>query len=319
MNMPAPCKPAATQRGAAVILAMLIVALAAMAASSFLFRAQIEWRKLENANGAGQARWVLRAAEQWAGAVLRDDARQNSVDHLGEVWAKELPPIEAEGHRIAGHIADLDGRFNINNLVNKGNAVPAQMAIFKRLLSALRLPDDLAENIVDWLDSDDRLQGAPSAQGSESGTESSYYLGLPQPRRAPNRAILHLNELLQVKNMTPAYLDELRPFVSTVPGMTQINVNTASAEVLSALIEGLTLSDAYGLAAKRDRAYFRNIGDLRQALPEWVSAPENLLGFTSRYFLVTARIRHDRIALGSRALLERDGKQFPTLIWRAAL
>ena len=114
-----------SQRGAALIVAMLIVALAVIATSNFVFQAHVHWRKLENATNTDQARWLLRAAEQWGATVLLDDALQNSVDHLGETWAREMPPVVAEGYHMSGRILEQNGLFNLNNLVLDGKVALA--------------------------------------------------------------------------------------------------------------------------------------------------------------------------------------------------
>lgn len=300
------------ERGAAVIVAMLIVALAAIAASQFSFRTHIQWRKLENSADADQARWVLRAAEQWGAAVMLDDSLHNSVDHLGEAWARELPPVEAEGYRISGRIVDQDGRFNINNLVRGGRADTTQLTIFRRLLANLHLPAQLAEAVADWLDADDEPLSPASA-------ENGYYRQLPEPAQAPNRPIVNLNELLPVRGMSASLLEQLRPYVTVLPAFSQVNVNTAAPELLAALSDNLGLEAAYALAAQRDKAYFRNLGDLRNALGTRGRLDERQVAFASQFFLVTAHARHGRVALGSRALYQRNGRRFPTLIWRLAL
>lgn len=299
------------QAGAAVIVAMLVVALATIAASQFMFRSHIQLRKLENLSDLDQARWVLRGAEQWAAAVLLNDARQNSVDHLGEAWARDLPPVEAEGYRIRGRIQDQDGRFNINNLVRGGQIDPVQLTIFRRLLVNLRLPTAVADAIADWLDSDDVM----ARQGM---AESEYYLRLNVPVRPVNRPIVNLNELLPVRGMNENLLAELRPYISVLPTTTPININTAAPEVIAALSDNMGLDAAYALVAQRDHAFFRNLGDLRNVLGEGVAIDEGQVVFSSQFFLVTARADHGRVALATQALFERKGNQYPKLIWRAA-
>ena len=301
-----------SQRGAAVIVAMLIVALAAIAASSLAFRNQIEWRKLENRADLDQARWVLRTADQWAASVLADDARNSSVDYLGEGWAQKLPPVEAEGYRLSGNIVDQDGRFNLNNLAPGGKVDNRQLAIFQRLLRNLHLPDDLALNIADWIDADD-------VSLKDGSPESAYYLKLDPPCRPANRPLISVYALNRVKDMTTDSLRTLTPFVTALPTTTPVNVNTAAPEVLAALVDGLSLDQAYGLAAKRDRSYFRNTTDFTQLLPQGLAVAEDLVSVSSSYFIVTAQATHGRIAIGSRALLQRSGYATPVLIWRTSL
>ena len=300
------------QGGAAVIVAMMVVALAAMAATGFMFREQLAWRKLENSADLDQARWILRAAEQWGATVLMDDARNSATDHLGEAWAQELPPVESEGYEISGRIEELDGRFNLNNLVTGGRADERQLAIFQRLLALLHLPAELSWNIADWLDDDQE----PLRQGS---AESAYYLGLTPPREAADRPLASVDELIGVKGMNKDFLEQLRPYVAALPTGSRINVNTAPPEILAAVAEGMTLEEAHALAARRDRAWFRDLGEYQRALPRGISAATDLIAVSSEYFVVRARARHGRIAVGSRALLHRNGSQLPTIMWRASL
>lgn len=300
------------QRGAAIIVAMLIVALSAIIASQFSLRTHVQWRKLENSADLDQARWVVRAAEQWAAAVILDDSLQNSVDHRGEAWAQDMPPVEAEGYRLSGRVVDQDGRFNLNNLVRAGRIDPTQLTIFRRLLANLRLPVELADACADWLDADDEASGP-------AGAESGYYGQLPEPVRPANRAIVNLNELLPVRGMNEELLRQLRPYVTALPTFSRVNVNTAAPELVAALSDDLALEGAYALVAQRDKAYFRNLGDLRNALANRGSLDERQVAFTSQYFLASVHARHGRIAIGSQALYQRNGRNFPNLIWRSAL
>lgn len=300
------------QRGAAVLVAMLVVAMAALAASGFLFRSHVEWRRLENLTRQDQARWVLRATERWGAAVLLDDARHSSVDYRGEAWATQLPPVEAEGYRVSGKMDDQDGQFNLNNLVRGGKVDARQLEVFTRLLRFLNLPETLAAATVDWLDEDD----VPLNQDS---AESAYYAERSPGYLAANRPLLSLNELLRVKGYDRHVLEVLRPFVAVLPSRTYVNVNTARPEVLAALVQGLSVSEAYAMVAKRERAYYRNIQDFQQVLPTGLGAPVDMLAVSSRYFLVRARIRHERLSIGSQALFQRDGANVPLLVWRAEL
>ena len=303
---------AARQRGVAVLVAMLVVAIAALAASSFMFRSQVEWRRMENLTRADQAHWVLRAAEQWGASVLLEDTLHSSVDYLGEVWATRLPPVEAEGYRVSGGMEDEQARYNLNNLVLNGQIDNMQLAIFIRLLDILHLPEDLAYAVADWEDTDDTPLNPSSA-------ESAYYEGLSTPYRAANHSLLNVNELLRVKGFDRNVLSALRPYVCALPTRTPINVNTASPEVLAALVEGLSSQQAYAMVARRERIYYRNSQDFQLALPEGMTAQGDMVSVSSQYFLVQARVRNERLAIGNQALYRREGPVMPKLVWRAEL
>jgi len=289
---------------------MLVVALATITASQFLIRSHLETRRIENLALIGQARWLLRAGEQWAATVLWNDARQSSVDHAGEVWAKEMPPVEMEGYRLRGRIQDQDGRFNLNNLVRDGVIVPAQLAVFVRLLQHLQLQPDLAFAVADWLDADD-------VAFDGTGLESKAYHQSGQSALPPNRPLVSLGELAPARGMTPDVIAQLRPYVTLLPESIRVNLNTAPPELIAALAPELRLDEAYALVTRRERAHFRNFGDVVHALPAGTTLDTNLVAFASRYFHVTAYARHGRVALVSQALFRRENGKFPTLVWRA--
>lgn len=312
MTYPRVRAPATRQGGAAVLVAMLVVAIAALAASSFMFRSQVEWRRLENQTHLDQAHSILRAAQQWGASVLLEDTLHSSVDHLGEIWATQLPPVESEGYRISGGMEDEQGRFNLNNLVLNGQVDQTQLAILIRLLDTLHLPENLAVAIADWIDADD-------APLNPSSVESAYYETLSTPYRAANRPLVSVNELLRVKGFDRNVLAALRPYVTALPTRTPINVNTASAEVLTALVAGLSSQQAYSMVAKRERTYYRNSQDFQLALPEGLAALANMVSVSSQYFLVQARVRNERLAIGNQALYSREGPVLPRLVWRAEL
>src|SRR6267378_1533337 len=144
----------ARQHGVAIVLAMGVVALAALAAIAIMV-AQSTWsRQVELTAGHAQAQLLIQAGLDWARAVLSDDRRSNSVDHLGEPWALRLPPMPVENGELSGYIEDQQGKFNLNNLVKGGKVNLAQLAHFQRLLSVLGLPTALAGALADWIDAD---------------------------------------------------------------------------------------------------------------------------------------------------------------------
>src|ERR1700692_36157 len=99
-------------RGAAVVLAMLLAALAATVAAS-LFADQQRWfRTVEYRRDQAQAQAIAMAGVQWARQILNDDARSTTIDHLGEPWAMTLPAIPLENGEVRGSIDDAQARLN---------------------------------------------------------------------------------------------------------------------------------------------------------------------------------------------------------------
>jgi general secretion pathway protein K len=276
---------AAGQRGVAVVLAMGVVALAAIAAAAML-ASQSTWsRQAELTAQHVQAQALVQAGVDWARALLGDDRRISSVDHLGEPWAMRLPPVPVDNGELAGQIDDQQGAFNLNNLLRSGAVSPAHVAQFRRLLQILGLPDALAGALTD------------------------SYLETKRP-------LIDIGELVLVRGYDEAARARLRPFVTALPRFTSLNVNTASPEVLAAVVRDLGIDDARALTAQRERAYFRNLAEFLVQLPTGAVVDGNDVTTASQYFLASVRVTiGDAQARGS-ALLAREQTGWPAVVWR---
>jgi len=143
------------ERGTAVIMAMLVVVAATTLVTGALWHQNALMREAENDLALSQARWLLRGAIDWAGVILQEDARTSSVDHRGEPWAVPLADTrlnENDGRPpafIAGAITDEQGKFNLRNLVDGDNLVPAEVDALRRLLAALRIDEAFADRIAE--------------------------------------------------------------------------------------------------------------------------------------------------------------------------
>jgi len=288
---------------------MGVVALAAMAAAAML-ASQSTWsRHAELTSEHVQAQAIVQAGVDWARALLGDDRRSSSVDHLGEPWAMRLPPVPVDNGELFGQIDDQQGAFNLNNLVKNGAVSPPQLAQFRRLLEILGLPDALAASLVDWLDADNE----PQPQG---GAEDSYYQGLQPPYLAANRPLIDVAELAVVRGFDAAARARLRPFITALPRFTAVNVNTASPEVLAAVIDGLDLDAARELAAQRSRAYFRNRADFVAQLPPGAVAAANDIATSSDFFQASMRVTIGGAQARGTVLLAREPSGWPAVVWR---
>lgn len=296
------------QRGIALITVILIVALATTVASFVAWRQQVWTRQVENLRDSAQATAVARAGVDWAGAILSEDRRKNQVDHLGEAWAQHVE-LPVERGRVAGGLSDSQARFNLNNLVRGGSASGADIAAFQRLLTSIELPLAVVDALVDWLDADSQQQGS-------EGAEDTYYLALPEPYHAANRALVDLAELCLVRGFNQEIMQKLAPYVSVLPYSTPVNVNTAGAEVIAAVIPGYSFEDARQWVKERGDgsatlAEFRGKLSTAQAL----GLQENMLSVSSDYFQIDLAVEFGRVRLRYLALYQRQGQNWPQLLW----
>ncbi len=299
------------QRGAAILVAMLIVALAATAAVALLQRQDVALRQLATARDYEQARWVLHGGTRWARSILMQDGRISNTDHSGELWATGLPSTEIEQGTVAGEIKDQQGLFNLNNLALEGLPSARDLAALRRLLEAIDLNADLADAIADWVDADqESLSGG--------GAEDAYYLRLAVPYRSANRAMVEIGELLRVRGFDEAAVARLRSFTTVLPRRTAVNVNLAPPEVLIAMVNGLTLPEARVLASGRAAAPMQSMEEFRARLPsrnfQW---NDNELTVESQFFLVQGRAIVGKADVRMEALLERTkGGSMPGILWQ---
>lgn len=303
-------RPPAVQRGAALIMALLVVALATTLATGMIWRQDMWLRQVETRRDLAQARLLAMAGIDWARAVLAEDARTSNTDHLGEPWATKVPAMPAEGGEIGGEMVDEQAKWNLNNLVRNGQVQADSLAVFGRLLERLQLPQTLALTLADWLDAD--------GEATPDGAEDAYYLGQTTPYRSANRELSDLDNLLRVRGFNSVIIEKLRPYVSVLPGYNPVNLNTTSAIVLAAVLPNLSTSDAQQIIAERDRIPFRDVADFRNRLPrleQGNSAGNPQLEARSRYFNVLIRSRYGNADVASTALLDRL-TPWPAIVWQ---
>jgi general secretion pathway protein K len=306
-----------SQRGAALLTAMLTVALVATLASAALWQ---QWRSLEieTAERARlQSQWILNGALDWARLILREDARAGGADHLAEPWAVPLEearlstflassnsPVDALDTSttlsqtfLSGDITDLQSRMNVRNLVgNDGKPSDPARAAFARLFNKLQLPAAelalLVENLRFALDT--------SAENLNGG------LAPLMPQRVSQLAWLGIS----AKSVTI-----LSPYITVLPVPTPVNLNTASATVLAAVIPRMDPALAQRLVALRDSKHFRTLADAAGALGE----PQDRLNdaqhsTSSQFFEIHGQLRLDKIVVQQQSVVQRtDGLNVKTL------
>lgn len=300
------------QRGATVLVALLIVAIVAALASRLLAR-QDHWHRQVSLQGERMhATMLARAGVRYAMAILADDARVSSTDHGREAWARPLPPLEAEGGVLAGRIVDLQGRINLNEAVTAANAAGTADSALGRLLAAQEVPRDALAALADWIDAD--------GEARAGGAEDAYYLGLPKPYRVANQPLANVDELRYVRGFDAAIIARLRPYVAALPAGTPLNVNTASATVMQAAISELDAEAAEALRASGDLRPFAHLDDLVEradGLGVAITRREGL-GVASRWFAIVGDVRWaDAFARLETVVVREAPGAMPRVTWTA--
>ena len=303
------------QRGAALLTAMLTVALVTTLASAALWQ---QWRQVEietAERGRSQTGWMMTGALDWTRLILREDAvsaQGAGVDHLGEPWA--LPVQESklstflsqdqqwrEGDAevfLSGQITDAQSRMNVMNLIEDGKVSAKALERFAALFERLNLPLSELQNLAL------QLQATAEAAAKPATATASAAL-MPQQTA----------QLLWL-GLSPRTLASLHEHITILPEATPVNLNTASAEVLSASLPGLDLASARQAVDQRQRAHWPSLDAAREALgAAGRQLDEKQHSVQSRYFEVQGRMRIDNVVQQERALVRRDGNQV-RMLWR---
>jgi general secretion pathway protein K len=302
-------KDARRSRGAALILAMLIAALAATVAVS-LAAGQQQWLAgVALRNEQVQTQALAQAGVQWARQIMFEDARTSQIDHLGEPWALALPATPIENGTIEGRIVDAQGLLNVNALAALGAEGVLERARFERLFARLGLPAAALDVMADWVDADSDTR--------PNGAEDAWYRQQPSPSLAANASIVRLAELSVLRGFTPEAATALAPYVTALPAVTKLNVNTAPPAVLAAAITGLDGGGLASLVATRAERPFTTIADFRARLPPGASIDNDAaFSVASDYFLVTVVARQGPTLAQARALLKRGTGGWPQVVWQ---
>ncbi len=318
----------ASERGAALLSILLLVAILSVIAATTLDRVILSTKLSGNGQAMRQARLLAYAAEDIALARLADlraaDAAQTT---MAGGWLGTPRRFQLPGGTISATVHDSGNCFNLNSLVQDsegGLAInPIGRDQFVSLMSALSIPENSAQPIaaaaVDWADSDSSAQ--------PSGAEDSDYLGSAQNHLAANRLFAHKSELRSVKNVTPAIYAKLSPFLCALPiaSLSPLNPNTLlpeQAPLLAMLYPSgaMTINTARSILAKRSSGgygsvlrFWESFG-AQSAKP--VQAVQDQVKMTSNWFRLDLAVTSGDIELRETALIAAEVAP-PKIVWRS--
>jgi general secretion pathway protein K len=302
-----------SQRGAALLLAMLIMTLVTTLAAGMVWQ---QWRAIQveaAERGRTQAAWILVGALDWARLILREDQRENNrgnppaADHLGEPWAVPLAEArlssflaaDRDNNSVAendsldaflsGSITDAQSRWNLSRLIdpNTGKAKPDEQKVLARLCAQAGATGDCAVRIGDALGK----AWTPPGGGSAAAIT---------PQQLSQLAWLGIDA---------DTIKRLEPWVDLLPDpTTEVNINTAPAEVIMAAVDGMSLGNAQRLVQDRQRKEIRDLNGPATRAYFPVTAPQQIPGIslTSRFFYIQGRLRLEERVLEERSLVERN-------------
>lgn len=307
--------------------------------AQWVARGALDWTRMILRSEGDTSPGVTYLGGIWAVPI----AKTRLSDFLGKIGITDVSGDDDT--YLSGDIEDAQARFNLRNLVT--TPAPGVLQInasavgtLKRLLTSLSIDSQLALRIARQMraalrNSSQRFQmaNAPGTAGVPVPTGGNTNTGQPDPgfendddggtdasQGASPIVPISVASLLDVNGVTPEIVERLRPFVTVLPTVTPVNLNTARAEVIAALLPGLSVSSAQTLVARRENVFFRNVGDAQLAL-QATGVPNTLLDptqidVTSSYFIVHGHIQHGRAEIDRNSLVYRDSTTHTTRVVR---
>lgn len=280
--------PIKNQKGVALMMVLFVFALVTILAGGMISRQSLFIKKTSNILIQAQAYEYALSAEQFSRQILFTDWEKDRdetlfKDDLEEDWAIRATAYPFDMAVIEGQIDDLQGKLNINGLVNSDGSID-QVVVerFANLLVILGVNLD-TDKLIDWIDENDEIQG-------DNGAEEGNYLIKERPYRTGNQPFLSVSELMLIDGVTPVIYQTVLPHISALPtGVKSINVNTCTEEVIRSLPKERTLSELEGKAIISERPY-KNIEDFR-VRPEFAGLTlEGAFSINTEFFQVSSRV-----------------------------
>jgi general secretion pathway protein K len=307
------------QRGVALIIALILVALATILATKLSFDGFLELRRTTGVLAAEQAlQFGLGAEALAADALIQDLQTSPQQTTLVGAWAQPTQPLpitpdsNPEGEPIGsmqGALEDMQGRFNLNTLARLGpdgvTEDPLPLQIFQRLLASAGVEPKWAGLARDWIDQDD-------AVGNPDGAEDSVYTSQTPPYHTGNWPMMSPSELMNLPGFGADRYRKIAPYVTALPNAnTKINVCTAPALVLESLVQGLNgewSNSPAVLANGRKTGCFPDVNTFTNIAGQKAMVSINpIIGMQSQYFQLTTRVVLGTTEFTLYSLLYRGG------------
>ncbi len=296
-------RAAKQQQGVALITVLLVFALAAIITSEVASRNYRDIRKTANLINSKQAYHYALAGEQYARQILYRDYDEDPVsDQLTDSWSDIREIFDIDNGQMTIEISDLQGRFNLNNIVDAGGRINNQaLSDFNQLLEVLDISADYGPQLVDWLDK--------NTVASIGGAEDDAYQ--PLDYLAANQAMGDRSELRLLSDMRFEDYIRLKDYVVALPhqvkdqqiGITKYNINTLAAK----MVEALSGSGDEGISAIQQRGGYSTVN-------EWVSSGDigplliarNQLNTQTEFFEIKVTAVYDQRISIIRSQIYRD-------------
>jgi type II secretory pathway component PulK len=314
------------ERGIALVITLLVVALLAITVVEFTYSVEVDQHMARNALNGLQASLLARSGINLGEAFLLHDDDAN-IDSFTEEWCPQPGPeghscqideessqlVVPENMRLRVEIFDEAGKLNINltrptnltqlraaraaeNKSQQSAPFQAWYTAFTRLLEGRGVDPQVADEVMAFWEKvlEATQSNQPGARPGSAGGATPGGLAPARPTPTPYQVLLDfpsLDDASVIPGMSPGLIRRLRPVLTAGRG-SQVNANTASREVLTAIVgDGEVVDSIISLRQEqglKPADLARLTAPLRTGNDPANRFVGSMLGVKSSYFLIRA-------------------------------
>ena len=314
------------QRGVALLATLILTLAVTIILGNIFYRHQIEVSQAAGSLHSDQAVLLAISAESWARDLISSANDNVKSDHFEEDWAQAIPFLPVDGGTVAGCIVDLQSRYNLNSLSGytvsplqreMDGTVFGHARVWQSLLQSVDIPVDGSSVavIIDWLDKDDSAI-------NPSGAERAEYSIYNPPRFPHNNLISDPGELAAMQGYSLRDVQILSPWITALPAVTPVNINTASEQMLLALSDGMGIEFVELVVGGRPYA---STAEFYQVMNQYlmigepqvkVRWPVKLIDVKTSFFQLNLEVTLGQSKLQVKSIMHRKGRGAPAVISR---
>lgn len=289
------------KQGGALLTALFIMTLVAIVATAMSTRLQIDIYRTRLMVAHDKLYLASQAMMFWSLNEL-NDANHQFTQANAQGIVSQYPSNLKQVYKdvvLTGGMYDLQAKINLNNLSDKKGFV-----LFVNLLTQIYPKANskdrmvLAATIQDWLSAYDL------ARGKDAYT--AYYLSQKPPYLPSHQLMKSVSEFRLLKDVGPELNEALLPYITVLPEVTPININTAKKEILKSLGDGLNETQVSNLLKARENG-FKDTQKLNPLLQKLNIAAQQVT-IESKYFLSKAIASTEEMNLEVYVLYKREKK-----------
>lgn len=317
------------QKGVALLIVMLIMALMTTVAATMSSRMFVNYNRAETQIRNQQAYWYGLSLEELAKYAIKNSFKEDEAVTLAQPWAVKDQVYPIDEWQAKGSLFDKQACFNLNAFVGlqalENGTNPDMVVALQNLIESQGFDSLAAETAAtatwEFIDSNNNVQ-------STLGVEDSEYQGRKTPFVTSNGFLSDVSEWRAINGVTKPMYEKVSPFLCAIPSdKLKVNVNTLEerdAPLLAALLKPyLTDETAKELISNRDPidgwrdldSFFSDsvFSEINRENKEKI---QQNLDVKSRFFEADTEITLDDNRLRLRSLLKRDDEGQVTVIRR---